>query len=141
MQLAIVQCIYEDAASRTSAAAENSKSSLPNSVFDELLHYAALNASSTGCMSGDELDTVVTVLRRCTGPCNLLVFGLSHETLLWNSLNHNGRTVFVSDSADLVSKLEEKQSSDMFTIALFKILLSFSRRICFVAKFCCVIWA
>ncbi|KAG6408941.1 hypothetical protein SASPL_131969 [Salvia splendens] len=100
-----------DAASRTPAAAENSKSSLPNSVFDALLHYAALNASSTGRMSGDELNTVAAVLRRCAAPCNLLVFGLSHETLLWNSLNHNGRTVFVSDSAYLVSKLEEKQPS------------------------------
>ncbi|KAG6401353.1 hypothetical protein SASPL_138207 [Salvia splendens] len=91
--------------------AENSKSSLPNSVFDVLLHYAALNASSTGRMSADEMNTVAAVLRRCTASCNLLVFGLSHKTLLWNSLNHNGRTVFVSDSAYLVSKLEEKQSS------------------------------
>ncbi|KAG6435487.1 hypothetical protein SASPL_100361 [Salvia splendens] len=62
-------------------------------------------------MSADELNTVAVVLRRCAASCNLLVFRLSHEILLWNSLNHNGRTVFVSDNAYLVSKLEEKQSS------------------------------
>ncbi|XP_042058264.1 protein IRREGULAR XYLEM 15-like [Salvia splendens] len=66
----------------------------PSSVFDALLHYAALNASSIGRMSADELNIVAAVLRRCANSCNLLVFGLSHETLLWNSFNHNGRTVF-----------------------------------------------
>ncbi|KAL1534593.1 protein IRX15-LIKE-like [Salvia divinorum] len=97
-------------ASRTSAAAENSISSLPNSVFDALLHYAAINASS-GRMSGDEVSAIAAVLRRCAAPCNILAFGLSHEILLWNSLNHRGRTVFVSDSAYLVSRLEEKHPS------------------------------
>ncbi|KAG6435127.1 hypothetical protein SASPL_106778 [Salvia splendens] len=59
-------------------------------------------------MSVDELNTVAPC---SAASCNLLVFGLSHETLLWNSLNHNGCTVFVSDNAYLVSKLEEKQPS------------------------------
>ncbi|KAG6407594.1 hypothetical protein SASPL_130590 [Salvia splendens] len=50
------------------AAAENSKSSLPNSIFDAFLHYAALNASSTGRMSADELNTVAPVLRLLQPP-------------------------------------------------------------------------
>lgn len=99
-------------ASRTAAAAAaRSKSQLPKPVFDALLHYAALNATTAGRMSADELKTIAAVLRRCPSPCNFLVFGLTHETLLWNSLNQKGRTVFVGDSAYMVSKLEEKQPS------------------------------
>lgn len=99
------------AARASTGATGKSKSQLPKPVFDALLHYAALNASSAGRMSADELHAIGAVLRRCNAPCNFLVFGLSHETLLWHSLNHNGRTVFVGDSAYLISKLEERQPS------------------------------
>lgn len=86
------------------------RSSLPASVFDALLHYATVNSSTVSSrMSAVELNSIATVLRRCKPPCNFLVFGLTHETLLWHSLNHNGRTVFIDESAYFVSKLEEKR--------------------------------
>ncbi|CAI9786296.1 unnamed protein product [Fraxinus pennsylvanica] len=59
-------------------------------------------------MSTADLKAIATVLRHCAAPCNVLVFGLSCETLLWNSLNHNGRKVFVDESAYFVSIFEEK---------------------------------
>ncbi|KAL7002839.1 hypothetical protein U1Q18_003998, partial [Sarracenia purpurea var. burkii] len=95
-------------AAATSAAA--STSPLPKPIVDALLHYAASNSTpGHGHLSSAELKSVAAVLRRCpTTPCNFLVFGLTHETLLWNSLNHNGRTVFVDESSFLVTKLEEK---------------------------------
>ncbi|KAI3708011.1 hypothetical protein L2E82_37005 [Cichorium intybus] len=98
----------------SSASAAASTSPLPKPVFDALLHYAGSTSNSTNParMSSDELKTIASVLRHCSTssstPCNLLVFGLTHETLLWHALNINGRTTFVDESAYFISKLEEK---------------------------------
>ncbi|KAL2477279.1 Protein IRX15-LIKE [Forsythia ovata] len=98
-----------DAARTSAGATTTAKSVLPRPIFDALVHYASTNTtSSSGRMSSAELKSITAVLRSCAAPCNLLVFGITHETLLWNSLNHNGRTVFVDESSYLVSKLEEK---------------------------------
>ncbi|KAL8027649.1 hypothetical protein ABFX02_14G110000 [Erythranthe guttata] len=105
-----------NAAARTtaSAAAGGANSQLlPKPVADALLHYATANATATGRMSSAETEKIASVLRRCGGggACNLLVFGLTYETLLWSSLNHNGRTVFVDESAQSVSEIERKHPS------------------------------
>lgn len=88
------------------------KSPLPGPIFDALLHYASFNStSSKSRMSPEELSSVAAVLRACNAspaPCNFLVFGLTHELFLWNTLNFNGRTVFVGDNDYIISKLEER---------------------------------
>ncbi|KAK1430315.1 hypothetical protein QVD17_12966 [Tagetes erecta] len=84
------------------------KHPLPTPVFNALLHYAGTTPNSTNPsrMSAPELTSIATVLRRRS--CNLLVFGLTHETLLWHALNINGRTTFVDENPYFISKLEEK---------------------------------
>ncbi|XP_051138678.1 protein IRX15-LIKE-like [Andrographis paniculata] len=96
---------------KSAAAARVKSTPIPDPVFDALLHYASENTTSSGRMSADEVRYIAGVVRRCAAPCNLLVFGLTRETLLWRSLNYNGRTVFVDESAYLISKLEEKHPS------------------------------
>ncbi|KAL7125275.1 hypothetical protein ABFS83_14G106700 [Erythranthe nasuta] len=105
-----------NAAARTTAfaAAGGADSQLlPKPVADALLHYATANTTASGRMSSAETEKIASVLRRCAGggACNLLVFGLTHETLLWSSLNHNGRTVFVDESAQSVSEIEREHPS------------------------------
>ncbi|EPS67946.1 hypothetical protein M569_06823, partial [Genlisea aurea] len=81
----------------------------PKPVVEALIHYASENISySAGRMTADEVRYVAGVLGRCAVPCNFLVFGLTYEMHLWNSLNHGGRTIFVDESAYLVSKIDER---------------------------------
>ncbi|XP_010550356.1 PREDICTED: protein IRX15-LIKE-like [Tarenaya hassleriana] len=79
---------------------------LPTSVINALLHYASRSNDSFH-MSHGEMKSISDVLRRCAPPCNLLVFGLTYETLLWKSLNHNGRTVFVEENRYYAAYFEE----------------------------------
>lgn len=82
-------------------------SPLPKHVMSTLLHYAS-NANTTEKMSVGDLKAVSDVLRRCPPPCNFLVFGLSHETLLWRALNNHGRTVFIDENRYYAAYMEEK---------------------------------
>nr|GMD08739.1 protein IRX15-LIKE-like [Ipomoea batatas] len=87
----------------------SARSELPEPVMDALVHYATVNTTAVASrMSAAEVNAVAATLRRCGPACNFLVFGLTHETLLWRSLNHKGRTVFIDESAYMVSKMEEK---------------------------------
>ncbi|KAK8717469.1 hypothetical protein V6N13_044738 [Hibiscus sabdariffa] len=79
---------------------------LPTTVINTLLHYASKNNESYH-MAYSELKPISDVLRKCSSPCNFLVFGLTQETLLWKALNHNGRTVFVDENRYYAAYYEE----------------------------------
>ncbi|KAL4363091.1 hypothetical protein GQ457_04G035200 [Hibiscus cannabinus] len=79
---------------------------LPTTVVNTLLHYASKSNDSYH-MPYSEMKPISDVLRKCSSPCNFLVFGLTPETLLWKSLNHNGRTVFIEENRYYAAYYEE----------------------------------
>ncbi|KAI4314989.1 hypothetical protein L6164_027843 [Bauhinia variegata] len=80
---------------------------LPATVINTLLYYAS-KSNDTYHMPYSDLKPISDVLRKCSSPCNFLIFGLTHETLLWKALNHNGRTVFIDENRYYAAYMEEK---------------------------------
>ncbi|KAL4582242.1 hypothetical protein LXL04_006786 [Taraxacum kok-saghyz] len=94
-------------ATATTTTATNHQQPLPKSVIKALIHYAAAT-NTTNHMSQTDIRQISDVLKQCSVPCNLLVFGLTAETLLWNALNHHGRTVFIDENRYYAAYVEDK---------------------------------
>ncbi|KAG7989980.1 hypothetical protein I3843_02G002900 [Carya illinoinensis] len=109
----LLTLIYTRESTSTAAAATTVASSslagapLPTTVINILIHYASTSNSSFH-MSYAEIKQISDVLRKCSSPCNFLIFGLTPETLLWKALNHNGRTVFIDENRYYAAYMEEK---------------------------------
>ncbi|KAK6128695.1 hypothetical protein DH2020_037545 [Rehmannia glutinosa] len=93
--------------STVAAAVAAASPPLSSAVARALVHYAS-NSNSTDKMSHTDIKQIADALRQCSHPCNFLVFGLTHETLLWKALNHNGRTVFIDENRYYAAYIEEK---------------------------------
>ncbi|KAM7507120.1 hypothetical protein LguiA_017573 [Lonicera macranthoides] len=80
---------------------------LSKTLIKALVHYAS-NSNHTNRMSYTDIKQISDIIRQCPSPCNVLVFGLTPETLLWRALNHNGRTVFIDENRYYAAYVEEK---------------------------------
>ncbi|KAI3451993.1 hypothetical protein Pfo_008658 [Paulownia fortunei] len=80
---------------------------LSKAVVRALVHYAS-SSNNTDRMSYTDIKQISDALRQCSQACNFLIFGLTHEALLWKALNHNGRTVFIDENRYYAAYFEEK---------------------------------
>ncbi|PHU30085.1 Glucuronoxylan 4-O-methyltransferase 2 [Capsicum chinense] len=81
---------------------------IPSSLAESLLHYATTNRTIQ--QQHTEISVTLRVLEK-KSPCNFLVFGLGHDSLMWSSLNHNGRTIFIEENIHWIDKITKEVPS------------------------------
>ncbi|KAJ6348785.1 hypothetical protein OIU77_006376 [Salix suchowensis] len=77
----------------------------PPSVANALVHY--VTTSVTPQQTLKEISVSSRVLEK-KSPCNFLIFGLGHDSLMWDSLNYGGRTVFLEEDKRWIEQIREK---------------------------------
>ncbi|CAA0809848.1 Glucuronoxylan 4-O-methyltransferase 3 [Striga hermonthica] len=87
----------------------NTCNKLPLSVSESLVHYAT-SRNTTPQQTLGEISVTLRALQS-KSPCNFLIFGLGHDSLLWATLNHNGRTMFLEDSKEWIAEVKKRAPS------------------------------
>ncbi|XP_042009468.1 glucuronoxylan 4-O-methyltransferase 2-like [Salvia splendens] len=83
----------------------NKCTKIPSSLSNALVHYATSNTTPQQTLQ--EISVSLKVLQN-KSPCNFLVFGLGHDSLMWTSLNHGGRTVFLEEDESWIRHVKEE---------------------------------
>lgn len=78
---------------------------VPEEVSLALLHFAT--TPEIPQQSKDEIEVTMRVLME-RGPCKFLVFGMWHDSLLWATFNHGGRTAFLEESQEWIDRMQQK---------------------------------
>lgn len=75
------------------------------SLANAIVHYATVNI--TPQQTFKEISVSLRVLEK-KSPCNFLVFGLGHDSLMWTALNHGGRTVFLEEDKSWIEQVQRQ---------------------------------
>ncbi|KAI4336576.1 hypothetical protein L6164_015088 [Bauhinia variegata] len=68
-----------------------------------ILHYATSTIVPQQSIS--EISITLDVLKSVGRPCNFLVFGLGHDSLMWASFNSGGTTIFLEEDPKWVQNV------------------------------------
>ena len=60
-----------------------------------------------GLMPKHQYVAIADVLSKCV-PCRLLVFGLGYDSVIWDTMNLDGETVFVEDDLEWTEKISNE---------------------------------
>ncbi|KAG5023755.1 hypothetical protein JHK85_020097 [Glycine max] len=55
-----------------------------------------------------EVGPVTARVLEKKSPRNFLVFGLGHDGLVWNALNHGGRTIFLEEDESWIQQMRRR---------------------------------
>lgn len=78
------------------------------SLAHALVHYATSNI--TPQQTPKEISVSQRILDK-KSPCNFLVFGLGHDSLMWTALNYGGRTVFLEEDKSWIEQIKQQLPS------------------------------
>ncbi|PON52059.1 IRX15/IRX15L/IGXM [Parasponia andersonii] len=78
---------------------------IPRSLAQTLIHYTT--STITPQQTLKEISVSARVLEN-KSPCNFLVFGLGHDSLMWSALNHGGRTVFLEEDEAWIEQIRRR---------------------------------
>ncbi|KAI9177102.1 hypothetical protein LWI28_011076 [Acer negundo] len=78
---------------------------IPKSLAQALIHYST--STITPQQTLKEISVSAKVLEK-KSPCNFLVFGLGHDSLMWSTLNHGGRTVFLEEDEAWIGQIQRR---------------------------------
>ncbi|KAH6835996.1 glucuronoxylan 4-O-methyltransferase-like protein [Perilla frutescens var. hirtella] len=92
----------------TTKCPSHSCTKISASLANALVHYATSNI--TPQQTFKEISVSLKVLQK-KSPCNFLVFGLGHDSLMWTSLNHGGRTVFLEEDESWIQQIKAQNPS------------------------------
>ncbi|XP_039015058.1 glucuronoxylan 4-O-methyltransferase 1-like [Hibiscus syriacus] len=99
------------APAKTSSPIEESKdcspscNKIPRALAQALIHYATLSITLQQTLK--EISVTAKILEK-KSPCNFLVFGLGHDSLMWSSLNYGGRTVFLEEDEAWIEQIRRR---------------------------------
>lgn len=79
----------------TSSSHSERAARMPQDIALALLHFAT--TKEVPQQSKEEISATLGVLFE-RSPCNFLVYGMWHDSLLWATFNYGGRTVFLDES-------------------------------------------
>lgn len=71
-----------------------SPNKIPPTLAHVVIHYAT--STITPQQTLKEISVTSEILEK-KSPCNFLVFGLGHDSLMWSTLNYGGRTIFLEE--------------------------------------------
>jgi glucuronoxylan 4-O-methyltransferase len=75
-------------------------------MIDYKKYIKGMKRRGEGLMSRGQYLYIADELAK-KSPCNLLVFGLGHDSYLWNLINENGRTIFIEDDEDWIDEISD----------------------------------
>ncbi|XP_075633566.1 glucuronoxylan 4-O-methyltransferase 1 [Castanea sativa] len=78
---------------------------IPPSLAQALIHYST--STITPQQTPKEISVSARVLEK-KSPCNFLVFGLGHDSLMWSVLNYGGRTIFLEEDEAWIQQIRRR---------------------------------
>ncbi|KAJ7946555.1 Glucuronoxylan 4-O-methyltransferase [Quillaja saponaria] len=78
---------------------------IPYSIAQTLIHYST--STITPQQTSKEISVTARVLDN-KSPCNFLVFGLGHDSLMWSTFNFDGRTIFLEEDEAWIEQISRK---------------------------------